>query len=190
MKRIVAAVVCAAIPALCLAESPRYTYLEAGYQALDLDDPNVDGDGFGLGGSLALNERLYLRAGYSDLDMDFGVDVSSYEFGIGGNLPMSDDLHLVGEVGYTETELDASNFDIEDDGYYLSGGFRWMATEALEVNALLSYVDMSDSGDETSLTVGGLYNLTADLAVGVGASWSDDAMGYSAGLRYYFPGRN
>ncbi len=190
MKKIIAALTCAAIPMMSSAEEPRYTYLEGGYQAIDLDDLDVDGDGFGIGGSLGITDRVHLKAAYSDLDLDFGIDVSSYELGIGGSLPLSEPVHLVGEVGYTKSELDSSIIDADDDGYFLSGGFRWMASPQFELNAFINYVDLDDSGDDTSLSVGALYSITDDLAVGAGIDRSDDVTGYSIGLRYYFPTLN
>lgn len=190
MRRVIVLAALASMPLAALSEEPRYTYVEGGYQALDLDNVDADGDGFGIGGSLALTERVFVTAAYSNMDLDFGIDVSSYDLSVGGNIPLSDGLHLVGEVGYTWTEFDTSIFDVNDDGYFVSGGFRWMATPALELDAGLNYVDLDDSGDDTSLSVGALYSVTDSLALGAGIEWGDDATGYSLGLRYYFPGRN
>ncbi len=188
MKKGCAALLCAALPCVAMADEPRYTYVEGGYQYIDLDDFDVDGDGLGLGGSFGITDRVHLAARYSDLDLDRGLDATSFNLGIGGNLPLEQSLHLVGEIGYASAEIDTPFGDFDDDGYYLSGGLRWMVAPNVELSGLVDYVDLDDSGDDTSLTLGGLYHITPDFAVGASVDFSDDATGYNLGVRYYFPG--
>lgn len=191
MKRLVVAVACVAAPMVALADAPRYTYVEGEYQSIDIDidvgptDVSVDGDGFGIGGSAAITERVFVRGAYSNLDVE-GIDVDQYEIGIGGNVPTEENFHLVGEVGYTRAELNSA----DDDGFFVSGGFRWMASPQFELNAGLNYVDLDDSGDDTSLTVGGVFNVSPDLALEGNIELADDATAYAFGLRYYFPNTN
>lgn len=188
--RYLALALTAALPLGALAQEPRYTFIEGGYQYLDIDGGglDVDGDGIGLGGSVGLTDRVHLLGSYSTLDLDFGIDATEYAVGVGGNFPTSDTVHLIGSIGYTSIEVETSAGDADDDGLFLSGGVRWMANEQFELTAELTYVDMDDSGDDTGLSVAGLYNLTPDLAFLLGSSFSDDANGYTAGVRYYFPG--
>lgn len=188
--RCAALLLTAALPFAAVAEEPRYSYIEGGYQHLDIDGSgiDVDGDGLGLGGSLGLTDRVHLLASYSEVDLDFGIDVTQFSAGVGGNLPMSGDVHLIGSVGYAWTEIDTNFGDADDDGFFLSGGVRWMVAPAFELTGEVTYVDFDDAGDDTTLSVGGLFSLTPDLALGVGASFGDDITGYTVGLRYYFPG--
>lgn len=179
------------LPFAAAAAEPRYTYLEGGYQHLDIDvgsGIDVDGDGFGLGGSLSVTDHVHLLASYSQVDLDFGVDATEYSVGVGGRLPMDAGVHLVGSAGWTWAELETSIGDFDDDGFFVSGGVRWMATDRVELSADVTYVDLDDSGDDTTLGIGLLFHMTPDLALGVGAQFGDDVTGYQAGLRYYFPG--
>lgn len=188
MKQLSAALLCVALPCVALADEPRYTYVQGGYQYLDIDDLDIDGDGWFVGGSFGITERLHLLADYSDLGLDFGFDVSTLRLGIGGHLPLDQGVHLVGEAGYVRAKVDHRFGDFTDDGLFVSGGVRWMATDRVELNALLNYVDLDDSGNDTSVSGGILYNLTPELALGANVTLGDDSTGYTVGLRYYFPG--
>lgn len=174
------------------AAEPRYTYIEGGYQYVDIDagPVDVDGDGFEIGGSLPLADQVFLRASYSSTDLDFGVDAEMFTAGIGGFMPLRSDLHLIGTVGYGWAELDTpGGRDPEDDGVVASGGLRWIARPQLELTGELTYSDFDDTGDELSVTLGALYNLTPDLALELDVTFGDDVTRYMAGLRYYIPGR-
>lgn len=193
MKHVAATalLVASTLPFAAAAAEPRYTYLEGGYQHLDIDvgsGIDADGDGFGLGGSLSVTDHVHLLASFAQTDLDFGVDATEYSVGIGGRLPMGDGVHLTGSAGWAWVELDTPIGDFDDDGFFISGGFRWMATEQVELTADVTYVDLDDAGDDTTLGIGLLFHLTPDLALGIGAQFGNDVTGYQAGLRYYFPG--
>lgn len=186
-----ATLLAASLPFAAAADEPRYTYLEAGYQYLDFDlggGVDVDGDGFGIGGSLSVSDHIHLLGSYSKVDLDFGIDASEYSIGVGGRLPVGPGVHLIGSVGWGWAKLDTPVGNFKDDGIFLSGGVRWMATDRVELTGELTYVDLDDSGDDTTLGIGLLFHLTPDLALGVGTRFGEDVTGYQAGLRYYFPG--
>lgn len=189
MNKLIAAIAGASLSAAAVAaEDINYTYIEAGYVAIDFDDLDVDGDGFGIAGSLGITDRVYLTADYNSYDLDYGIDATDYGLGLGASLPLSQQFHLIGEIGYTEAEVEVNGFDVDDDGYTLGGGFRWKAMPALELRAKLNYVDLDDAGDDTSLSAGALYNFTDAFAVGAGVDLADDTTGYSVALRYDFAG--
>ena len=168
---------------------PRYTYLEAGYVDIDLNDVDADGDGFALGGSLALGDAFYLAGSYADYDLNFGIDAQELLLGVGYHYGLSSGLDLVAEGGYAHTEIDTQFGDFDDSGLYLSGGLRWMALERLELNGRVRYVDLDDSGDGTALLLGGLFHVTPDLALGGGVELSDDSDVYNIGFRLYLGAR-
>lgn len=164
---------------------PRYTYLEASYVDIELDDVDADGDGFAFGGSVALGDAFHLAGTYSDYDMDFGIDVQELLLGVGYHFGLSRGLDLVAEGGYASTDVDTRFGDFDDSGLYLSGGLRWMVLERMELNGGVRYVDLDDSGDGTALLLGGLFHLTPDLALGGGLELSDDDEVYNVGVRLY-----
>ena len=176
---------CFAMGAFAETNGLRYTYIEGRYVDVEFDDLDADGDGFGIGGSVAVSDDFFLTAGYTDLDLDFGVDAQEFLLGVGYHYGLSEVLDLVGEVGYADVEIDTRFGDFDDNGLFLSGGLRWMVVDQLELNGKLRYVDLDDSGSDTSIVLGGLFHVTADLAIGAGAEISDDADVYSVGIRYY-----
>jgi len=178
-----AAALLLALPLAIQAAEPRYTYVEAGYFNFDLDDVNVDGDGFNVGGSLALTDLIHVVASYSDGETDqFNLDFSELDLAVGLNYRLQPGLDVVGRVGYVDTEVE--NFD--DDGYSLEGLLRWMANEQLELDAGVKYVDLDDSGSDTAFQVAALYSIMPNLALGAGLSVSDDVTQWTLGGRYYF----
>jgi hypothetical protein len=170
------------------ADGPRYTYGEIGYERLDIDNYSGDGDFGNIGGSFALNDRIYMFAAYQDGSVDGSgpdIDVSTFEAGLGVHFPLNDTIDLVGNAAYAWAKVDVDNFGNEDDdGYALSAGLRAMVTPKLELNGGGSYVDISD--DDTALYLGAVYSFTDMFAVTTGASFGDDATSYGVGLRLYF----
>lgn len=180
-----AALLLAALPFAGQAAEPRYTYAEAGYFDFDFDDVDVDGDGFSIGGSLALTELLHVTASYADGETDrFDLDYSQLELALGLNVKLQPGLDVVGRVGYVDVEVDTPFGDADEDGYSLEGLLRWMATEQLELDAGVKYVDLD--GSDTAFVAGALFSITENLALGAGLSVSDDITRWTLGGRYYF----
>ena len=164
-----------------------YSWLSFGYGQTELDDIDVDGDGFGIGGSLAIAENFHIFAGYSQASFDFDVDGTELGAGIGYNTPLSDVVDFVATLSYEYVEVEQPQFgSVDDNGFGLGVGLRWWATPKFEVDAGIQYVDLSDSGDDTGLGLGGWYYFTQSFSLGLGASFSDDATGYSLSGRFFF----
>ncbi len=182
---------------LLLAASPAmadisYNYVDLRLQRIEFDDPfgvgvDIDGDGFGIGGSFEIGEDFFLQAGYGQADLDFGFDADELGLGIGYKTAISDRSDVFATLSYLSTEISASGAgSFDDDGFGISVGVRAMLTDALELNGALGYVDLDESGDNTSVSVGGLYSITDAFALGAGISFDDDATGYGIVGRFYF----
>jgi hypothetical protein len=179
------------------AEGPRYTYVEAGYVDLEVDNDSsfggdLDGDGFAIGGSLAVTDMFHLFTDYSDIDLDadnFAVSADYSQFAIGGgiNYAMSDTVDLVGRLAYLDAEVEVDTFGSADEsGYGLYAGVRDMVMPAWEVSGGIAYSDLGDGIDGTSFSLGTLYSLTEVFAVGAGLSFGDDTTSWTVGARLYF----
>jgi hypothetical protein len=178
------ALICLAIPCLGFANEPRYTFVEGAYQLIELD--TIDGDGWFVAGSVAVGNRVHLLASYANIGFDFGIDADTLRVGVGLHHPLTQSLHLVGETGYARAGVDTPFGDSDDSGYFVSGGVRWMVTPRVELTGLLNYAELKDSGFGTSFASGMLFHLTRNLAVSAAVDVDSDAVGYNAGLRYYF----
>ena len=189
MARSIAALLLIAVASAASAQQQdgfSYSYLEAGYAQTDFDDINVDGDGFGLGASVAIADQWHLFASYSGTDLDFGFDATTWAAGIGFNTPISPQMDVVVRASYVSAEIDGPGIgSFDDDGFGLGAGVRVAASEAIELNAGLSYID-TDSGNDTALNAGFLFNINDAFAVGVGGSWDDDVTVLGINGRLYF----
>lgn len=164
-----------------------YNFLTLGYGTTDFDNPNIDGDGFGIAGSYAINNDYHVFGSYSSSDLDFNIDATNFAAGIGFNRAMTETVDFVAQLSYEYVELDAPGFaSADDNGLGLGISLRAAATELLELNAGIEYVDLSDSGSDTGFTAGGLYNFTDAFALGLHGGWSDDTSTYTLSGRFYF----
>ncbi len=168
-----------------------YNYFSVGYQRLNLDDGffDVDGDGFGLNGSFAVNESFFVFAGYGMGEFEeqgITIDVDTLSAGIGWHTPLSEQVDFVAGLSYEYVDVGASGFGSQDEnGYGLGVGLRYQASDAIELNAGINYIDLGD-GDDTGFGVGLLYGVTENVDVGLTADWGDDSSAYGINGRFYF----
>jgi len=176
-----------AFSAAANAEGFDYNYFELGYGILEFDDIDVDGDGFGLAGSYAINPDIHVFAAYEDAGLDFGVDATQFAAGIGYNTELSPTVDAVARLSYQYAEIDVPGFgSVDDNGFGLGVGLRFAASDVLELDAGIDYVDFGDGGDDTSFGVGGLYSFSDAFDLGLSGSWSDDTSSYVLSGRFYF----
>jgi len=169
------------------AQDLNYNYVEVAYVSSDIDDPNVDGDGLALGGSVSLAENYHVFAGYSSLEYDFSIDATTWNVGIGYNRAIAKGVDVVATLSYVDAELDVPIFgSFDDDGYGIGLGLRGMVTGQLELAGGLQYVDLDESGSDTAVVASVGYYFTKSFQVGGGISFADDSNAYNAGVRFYF----
>ena len=176
----------AALPLMAQAENFDYTNIEVGYVSTEIDVGlvDVDGDGLGIRGAYEFAPEWYVFGGLADLEFDFDVDGTEYEFGVGWHNSLSAKTDLIAEVSYVSVELDSGFASAEEDGFGLGVGVRAHAWENVQLEAGVAYVDLDDS--ETSLGLAGRYYVTEAVAVGLGLSFSDDADSLTFGVRAEF----
>ena len=168
-------------------EGFNYSYVELGYVKSDLDDYNVDGDGFGLRGSYEFTKNIHAFAAYSDQDFDFNVNATTLELGAGYAWPVNPNMDLVGTASYVHAEVDAPGFgSVDDSGLGLGFGVRARVVDVVELTGGLRYVDFDNSGSNTSFTAGGRYFFTNNLAAGLDVESDDNGTTWMLGGRFSF----
>ena len=178
------------VPFLAQAEGLSYSYLDAAYLNTDIDRFDEEVDGFALRGSYELTDNVFVFAGYADQGTSaagFDIDLQTYNLGLGYAWPLGEALDVYGKAGYVSAQADVQGLgDADDDGYSLAVGLRGRAVEQLELEGAVSYVDLSDSGDDTTLDLGARWYFTPQFAFGVEGSFGDDANTYGLGVRWNF----
>ena len=187
MSRSTVAVLLLIASASASAEGFDYNYLQLEYTNIEFDDISVDGDGFGLSGSYAINPDWHVFAGYGAAGLDFDVDATTIAAGIGYNTELSPVVDAYARLSYQYVELDAPGLgSVDDSGIGFGVGLRFAASQDLELNAGIEYVDFGDGGDDTGFGLGALWKFTDAFALGLGGSWSDDVTSYTLSGRVYF----
>ena len=179
-KVMLASLMLAAAPLAAQAEGMSYSYVEADYVDVDVDN-GPSGDGFGVRGSVGFAGNWFAFADYVDASVDV-IDIENIAVGVGGHFPVNDTLDFVGRVGYTETDLSSGPFSANDDGYLLSAGLRGQMSQ-FEAEGHVVYTDLSDGGDETAFEVAGRWNFTDMFSAGIAYRMGDDANVLFAGVR-------
>lgn len=141
-----------------------YTYLEGGYERIELDAIDEAGDGLGLRGSLAVADNIHILGGVHSAEFEVGpvdVDFDSWEVGLGYNRAMGPNVDFVGSLSYVGADLSFNDdalsvFDQDGDGYRADVGLRGQLAPAVELDGGIRFTDV-EQGDETSAYVRGLF---------------------------------
>jgi hypothetical protein len=108
-----------------------YNWLAVNYGMVDFDDVNVDGDGFGVDGSFAINEDFHVFGDYKLANLDFGVDATQFSAGIGYNTEMSPAVDAFARLSLTSNWMPASNTSILAAVAVMTRHSCWVACTAL-----------------------------------------------------------
>lgn len=165
-----------------------YTYADLRYIDTEIDGGqfNADGDGFELGGSIDVAPSVHIFGRYQALDFGSGIDVSAFQVGGGYAMPLKDGADLVGRLSYIDGKVDTPFGDADDNGFGFSAGIRNLFTPQIEGRAFINYVDLDESGDETSLELAGDYFINDQVSLGASLQLGDDVTSWSLGARWYF----
>lgn len=186
MKALIGSLVLAAVPLAAQAEGMSYSYVDLGYNEIDIDGAPT-GDGLGVRGSVGFAENFFAFAEYSTFSFPGNADADLYSVGLGGRLGVSDTVDLVGRAGYAKVDVSAGGVSADDDGYVIAAGVRAEVADGFELDGNVIYTDFGGSGgDDTELAVGGRYFFTENFAVGAEFRTGDDADTIFAGVRFAF----
>ena len=199
LKAVTAGILLAASPALALADDMSYRYFQAGYMESDIDDFGGTGDldGFATRGSIGFAENFFVFTEYSTqgVDGDDGeggdVDVTLKQLvvGLGGHYGLSENLDLVGRVGYADLTLDIDGLGIEspdESGFMVGGGLRGKIGKYVELEGGVVYYDYNDVLDEIGYEALARFNFNKRWALAFEYQQLDDVSTIMGGVRISF----
>ncbi len=188
MLRSVFMVILIAFSASVSAQGTKFNFVQGSYGRVDLDDSlvDVDGDGLGVSASLEIDENFHVFGEYQTADIDFGVDLTIMELGVGYHTNISPHMDVYANLGYVDVEADAGIGSADDSGFSLGIGLRGAVSEAVELYGGLDYIDFDNSDSETRATAGFILSLTETLGVGLKAALWDDVNIFQINARLYF----
>jgi hypothetical protein len=176
----------ATLPFAVHAEGPGYTHLDAGYLRLKVDDFGSL-SGWGIDGSAAITDRFHLFGGYARAEKG-GATATVAGAGLGFNTPIAPNTDFVARAGLARAEVKARvwgySFSESENGPIAAVGVRSKLLSTLELNGFLHYSDVGDS--ETSVSVGGLFDVYGPLSLLGNVDRSSDVTTYTLGLRVSF----
>lgn len=190
MKRSLLLMVLFAISASAHADDFGYNSVTASYGLIEFDDFDTDGNSLGINLSVEVGDSFFVFGSYGQAEIDGSngtADIDAYNLGVGFHMPLSDKMDLVASASYEYADTTVPGLGSDDDnGYGLGLGVRFAATEKIEIDGSVNFVDLSDGGNDTSLGAAFLYNFTSNFSLGAAGSWNDDSTAYSVGARFYF----
>lgn len=164
-----------------------YNFLELGYSNSEIEDFDVDGDGFGVRGSYGFTDHVHVFASYLDEEYDFDIGVSQFEVGAGFHTGLTEKLDFVGTLSFLNLSVDVPGLGSADDsGLALGVGLRGRVSEAFELRGEVKYAELDDAGNDTTFGVGGRYYFTPMFALGADIGVNDDGTSWTLGGRFDF----
>ena len=116
-------VVLTALPILVSAQEFNYTFVEGGYVDSDIDTGpfNSDGDGLGIRGSFAINDKFHAFGAHATQDLDLDIDTDQLEFGVGRHWSLRENVDL----DNSNTSLSFSGRYFLWDNFAIGGGLEF-----------------------------------------------------------------
>jgi hypothetical protein len=173
-----------------LAADISYNYGQLGYQWATLEDVlpglDVDGDGFGFGGSFEVGDSGFIQAGYQQISFDYGINFDQISAGIGYHAALSQSTDFFAVLSYVKAEVTVVGAgSASEDGYGATIGVRGMVTEKLELDGTIDYVDLGNGADGTAFGAAAIYNFTDIFSLALDVGLEEDAVSYGLGVRVY-----
>lgn len=205
---LLAALLVTLIPLAGRADPPNYTYAEAGYSH-GTTSGFSGGSGMMVEGSYAWASNWYVAGTYRRNSFNGGALTGGFftrdeVIVIGGHLPLTDSMDLVGRLGYANDKWNQGPSttlfpgfvvatDDMRDGYDFGFGIRTMPTDNWEFDAFLDHDNVGlfshdHISTETVLSGAARYHFTERLSVGLSYArgTSHTASNWMLSGRWYF----
>jgi hypothetical protein len=153
-----------------------YDYIQGTYSSVtDSRFPNdIDGDRFGVSGSLGVTQNLALTAGFNATNFDNDIDTSQFVLGVTLHAPIVVGTEVVGNLSALKAEIEGIRFNDNDTGAIVGIGIRHLVTNSVELDAGISYTGVFDD-NFTTFGFGARFYTNDEISFGIGYAAEDDA---------------
>lgn len=187
-----AAPLAGAVPLAAVAQTNETSYdfveLDYAFTEADLGGMDIDGSGLAFDGSVEIRDNIHLAAslfrGESDDLPD--TDELTKSFGVGAHFRPFERWSPYGQAGFVDVDVDTLGVNVSDDGFYATGGFRYVPAAGYEIRASVTYLDLDDAGDDTVPAIAGDIYVTDVVALTLSYSEKDDSEALAVGFRFYY----
>jgi len=190
MLRMLAGALALLLAANASAQTPSYSFVEGGFQRVDLDSnfgADLDGDGFSVGGSYEVAPNWHIFGNFSSTGLDFNIDLDQLTLGGGYHADVSPISSFYANLAFIDADVGASGFgSVSESGYGIQVGLRSMVSPRLELEGYLSHVDLGGGVDGTGVGGSALYHFGRNFAAGLTIDLEEDSTAYALGARLYF----
>jgi len=186
-----AAALALALPVAGQATDFNYSFIDAAlapHAEIEAQNQDIDGKGFQVRGSLAVNPNLFVIAQLQGLDLDYGVDATRLMVGGGGHWPIANNVDFVGTIGVSQLNVDYGRNDDDDTGIFLGAKVRASVAPRVEIEGGVEYssAEVGNSGNDVYLIGEGRYNFNERFSVGGLINYGSDTelVGVTARLSF------
>lgn len=193
MKKSLIAAALLAASASANAADMSYTYLQVEYVKL-AEAFDIELDGIGARGSVALGDEWYLTGEYADTKAsEFGLDlnVDTFALGLGYHSPINAKADFISEFSALSGKAEILGYSDTDHGYRAGVGVRWQMGAQFEGSATANYTSYREIGSGFHANLGvqwkvsDRFGLVAEYQHGEYVEGLGESR-YSAGFRVSF----
>jgi len=168
-----------------LAQSPRWTFVEAGYMDLD-PDVGDSADGWFVGGNFGLKDLpVHFLAQYNEASFS-GGDTDAWLLGGGWHGLLGDRADLLAELAYGDRGFDPDGGGSFSESFWtVRAGVRWLVLPILELDGFVARTEPDDSDSFTDYEVDAIFQLKR-IGLGIGYNVGDDVDTAKAFVRWNF----
>ena len=177
-----------AIPGVAIAEDgPSWSFVEAGFNSVNLDELDDNGDGYFVGVTFG-GEHWHVFGRFIDNTTDESdLDITRWYAGGGWHGLLGEKADLLAEAAYLKADYDI----VDDSGYFVRGGVRWRPFELFEVGGFARWEDTGDLDDVPEFENDVIWEANAMVylwrfSIGVGYELESNVDTFNAFARFNF----
>lgn len=185
----VASALPALVPALAHADEMNYRYFQMGFVETNSDISRENADGVSMSGSFGFANDFFVFT-EANLQQVQNRDANQYAVGLGGHVPVTDNLDVVGRVGWARAEVDGGEGSADANGFVAGAGIRGQAGEHVEFEVGVVHYDYGSRYgsrlDDTGAELAARWHFNKRLALALEYTDAGDLSTFMAGVRINF----